>query len=240
MRSRPRSPVWIPPGSTPLFPDPGDFDRHGLIAGGGDLSQARLLNAYRAGIFPWYDEPPILWWSPDPRAVVTRSSMHVSRSLRRTLRSTTFTVTESRAFLQVMDGCATRPEGTWLRAEMKSAYLALHHAGHAKSYEVWDGPELVGGLYGVSIGGFFAAESKFHRRTDASKIALVCAIVDLFERGVTLFDVQFLTDHLSTMGVFEMPRAQYLHELNDACELALRAGEARDDLLPHVLSSLQP
>lgn len=239
MRSRAKAPVWIPEDAPPIFPDPREFGAHGLLAGGGDLSSARLLAAYRTGIFPWYDEPPILWWSPDPRAVISPKSLHLSRSLKRTLRTTRFTVTSNQALSGVMEGCADRPEGTWLTPEMQDAYLKLADLGCAASYEVWEGATLVGGLYGVLIGGLFAAESKFHRRTDASKIALVCAVADLFHRGVRLFDVQFRTDHLETLGVHELSRDDYLERLKSVVSLRLSAPCPEPNLLPSVRRQLR-
>lgn len=238
MRTAPRAPVWIPPGSPPVFPDPREFDDHGLIAGGGDLDPARLIAAYRAGIFPWYNEPPILWWSPNPRAVITPESLHLSRSMKRTLRKTSFTVTAGAALERVMEQCAKRREGTWLTDEMQDAYLRLGEMGMAASYEVWDKKQLVGGLYGVLIGGLFAAESKFHRRTDASKIALICAVTDLFGRGARLFDVQFATEHLRTLGVHEVSRDAYLTAAEAAARSQTEAKAASDNLLPEVLAAL--
>ncbi len=238
MRSAPRAPVWIPPGSAPDFPDPRQFDDHGLIAGGGDLHPRRLLEAYRAGVFPWYDEPPILWWSPNPRAIITPASLHVSRSLKRTLRNTSFVVTEGTALDRVMEQCAKRREGTWLNDEMQDAYLRLGEMGFATSYEVWEGKNLVGGLYGVLLGGLYAAESKFHRRTDASKIALVCAVTDLFQRGLQLFDVQFATEHLRSLGVHEVTRADYLDAAERASHGQIRAAQPRQDILPEVRRAL--
>lgn len=234
MRSPARAPIWIPPGAPAEFPDPNDFEEHGLLAGGGDLSEARLLAAYRAGIFPWYDRPPILWWSPDPRALITPQSLHLSRSMKRTLRKTDFVVTAGRDLSGVMRGCAARAEGTWLTREMQQAYLRLGRSGHALSYEVYAGEELVGGLYGVLIGGLYAAESKFHRRTDASKIALVCSVIDLFDRGVTVFDVQFVTNHLRTMGVHEVSRADYLARCKEAVSLEISAPRPTENLLPRT------
>lgn len=238
MRTAPRAPVWIPHGSPPLFPDPRDFDDHGLIAGGGDLDPERLVAAYRAGIFPWYNEPPILWWSPNPRAIITPKSLHISRSMKRTLRRTSFTVTTGVALERVMEQCARRREGTWLSDEMQDAYLRLGEMGMATSYEVWDGKHLVGGLYGVLIGGLYAAESKFHRRTDASKIAVVCAVTDLFNRGLELFDVQFATEHLSTLGVHEVPRAEYLDAAHRAVRAEVTPALPNANLLPEVLAAL--
>lgn len=238
MRSASRAPVWIPPGSPPVFPDPREFDDNGLIAGGGDLDPARLVAAYRAGIFPWYNEPPILWWSPNPRAIIDPESLHISRSMRRTLKKTSFTVTTGTALERVMEQCAKRREGTWLSDEMQDAYLRLAEMGMATSYEVWDKKQLVGGLYGVLIGGLYAAESKFHRRTDASKIALICAVTDLFSRGVQLFDVQFATEHLSTLGVHEVPREAYLAAADRAVRAQTTHRALSDNLLPEVLTKL--
>lgn len=238
MRSASRAPVWIPPGSPPVFPDPREFDDNGLIAGGGDLDPARLVAAYRAGIFPWYNEPPILWWSPNPRAIIDPESLHISRSMRRTLKKTSFTVTTGTALERVMEQCAKRREGTWLSDEMQDAYLRLAEMGMATSYEVWDKKQLVGGLYGVLIGGLYAAESKFHRRTDASKIALICAVTDLFSRGVQLFDVQFATEHLSTLGVHEVPREAYLAAADRAARAQTTPRVLSDNLLPEVLTKL--
>lgn len=234
MRSFAPAPIWIPPGSPAVFPDPNDYEDHGLLAGGGDLTDARLLAAYRAGIFPWYDSPPILWWSPNPRAIISRETLHLSRSLKRTIRNTSWSVTAGKDLAGVMKGCADRPEGTWLSPEMQRAYLHLGTRGHCLSYEVWDDSELIGGLYGVLIGGFYAAESKFHRVTDASKVALVCAVTDLFDRGVSLMDVQFETDHLRRMGVHEVSRASYLESLEAAISMRLSPPCPTQDLLSRV------
>lgn len=240
--NRARSPVWIPAEAPCKFPDPREFAESGLVAGGGDLSVDRLLAAYRAGIFPWYDEPPILWWSPDPRAVITPQTLHVSRSLKRRLESGVYTVTCNRAPEAVLDGCADRNQGSWLNADMKAAYLALFGAGHMLSFEAWASadtgmPRLVGGLYGVLVGGLFAAESKFHRETDASKVALVCAVRSLFKRGLRLFDVQFTTEHLMSLGVFDIPRAAYLEQLSEAQGTSAQApSSAVDDLVLEALN----
>jgi len=207
-------PTVLLPGSEPAFPDPSGADDHGLIAIGGDLSPQRLLAAYDMGIFPWFDEGmPLLWWCPNPRAVVDADSLHVSRSLRRTLRRQRYTVTFNYAFLRVMTACGDRPEGTWVTQDMIAAYGTLHELGHAHSFEVWQHGELVGGLYGVQRGGLFAAESMFHTANDASKVALAVGLRTLFAEGVTLFDVQFLTPHLASMGAYEISRAHYLRRL---------------------------
>jgi leucyl/phenylalanyl-tRNA--protein transferase len=193
-------------------------DETGLVAVGGDLRPERLLQAYCSGVFPWYDEgDPICWWSPDPRAIIELDGLHVSRRLARTLRSGRFRVTFDRDFGRVIRGCAGgREEGTWITADMIRAYETLYCLGHAHSVEVWQGPELAGGLYGVAIGGFFAGESMFTRRRDASKIALARLVERLRLRGFQLFDIQMLTDHTARMGAIEIPRKQYLWRLRKA------------------------
>jgi leucyl/phenylalanyl-tRNA--protein transferase len=204
-------------GDPVAFPDPNQFDEQGLLAIGGDLAPERLIAAYRSGIFPWYnEETPILWWSPDPRAVITRQSLHVSHSLQRELRRTTWSISWNRAFSEVLDGCANnRPGGTWLLPEMKRAYHTLHELGHAHSVEVWHQGQLVGGLYGVLCGAVFAAESMFHTKTNASKVALVHAVRGLTSCGVELVEVQFLTPHLHSLGAVELTRREYLSRLGE-------------------------
>jgi leucyl/phenylalanyl-tRNA--protein transferase len=220
-------PIPLPPGGPPVFPDPRLSDDEGLVAFGGGLEPQRILTAYRHGIFPWYDEDlPPLWWSPDPRCVIRRDRLHVSRSLGRTLRRGGFELTWNRSFLDVVDACGqSRRDGTWILPEMRAAYGALHELGAAHSLEVWRSGELVGGLYGVQIGGLFAAESKFHRRTDMSKVALVAAVHSLFAAGIQLFDVQFRTEHLATMGAEEIRRDAYLRELEPAVRLEVDLAE---------------
>jgi leucyl/phenylalanyl-tRNA--protein transferase len=200
-----------------FFPDPETADEHGLVAVGGDLRPARLLEAYCLGIFPWYDDAlPVLWWSPDPRAILELDGLHVSRRLRRTLRSGKFSVTVNQAFEDVMRGCGDRPEGTWVIEEMIEAYCELHRRGYAHSVEVWRDGTLAGGIYGVAIGGFFAGESMFHRVTDASKVALTCLVDRLRQRGFQLFDIQYLTEHTKRLGAIEIPRREYLRRLRNA------------------------
>ena len=205
-------PVLLAPGGPLEFPNPEESDAEGLLAVGGDLSPERLLLAYEQGIFPWYAEGlPPMWWSPDPRAVVEPSTLHVSRSLARFLKQGRFSVTFDRAFVDVMRECGREREGgTWILPEMLAAYVRLHELGHARSFEVWEGTRLVGGLYGVQRGALFAAESMFHRATNASKVALVAAVKSLFSAGIELFDVQFTTPHLASMGVYDLPRRAYL------------------------------
>jgi leucyl/phenylalanyl-tRNA--protein transferase len=203
---------FLRPGGTADFPSPEDADEDGLVAVGGDLSPARLLRAYDLGIFPWFDEDtPPLWWSPDPRAVLTAEGLHVSRSLARTLARGRFRFSLDRAFGDVIRACAEeRDGGTWLLPEMIEAYERLHALGHAHSVEAWEDGKLAGGLYGVRRGGLFAAESMFHRTTDASKAALVAAVRSLFRAGIEVFDVQFVTPHLARMGAEWWPRRRYL------------------------------
>jgi leucyl/phenylalanyl-tRNA--protein transferase len=194
-------------------------DESGLVAVGGDLRPARLLEAYRAGVFPWYEAGgPICWWSPDPRAVFELDHFHVPRRLRRTMRSGRFRVTVNRDFAGVVGGCADRAEGTWITSEMAAAYQELHRLGHAHSVEAWSGEELTGGLYGVSVGGLFAGESMFARHRDASKVALAFTVERLCERGFTLFDIQFVTDHTARLGAVEIPRVEYLARLRRAAK----------------------
>jgi len=222
MRRR-RSPLLLLPGGAPRFPDPSEADDEGLIAIGGDLSVERLLLAYESGIFPWYDQGlPPLWWSPDPRGVIEPQRLHVSRSLRRELRKAKFEVTFDRCFERVMRECGRRRDGgTWILPEMITAYARLHTLGHAHSFEVWQGSELVGGLYGVQRGALFAAESMFHRATNASKVAFVRSVECLFGCGVELYDVQFSTAHLGSLGVCEIPRREYLARLHRAARKAV-------------------
>ena len=192
-------------------------DESGLVAIGGDLRPERLLQAYRCGVFPWYDEgEPICWWSPDPRAIFELDGLHISRRLRRTIRSGHFHVTVNQDFAGVIRGCADRTEGTWITSAMIEAYETLHRLGYAHSVEVWHGKELAGGLYGVALGGFFAGESMFTRQRDGSKVALVYLMERLRRRGFELFDIQFLTEHTAGLGAIEIPRKAYLARLRRA------------------------
>jgi leucyl/phenylalanyl-tRNA--protein transferase len=209
--------------TTPLFiPELADDD--GLVAVGGDLRPERLLDAYRLGVFPWFDETmPILWWSPDPRAIFELDGFHVSRRLRRTIRSGRFTLTIDRDFAGVIRGCADRPgEGNWITPDMIAAYERLHALGHAHSVEAWRDGILAGGIYGVAINGFFAGESMFTRVRDASKVALAHLVNHLRARGFLLFDIQFVNPHTQRLGAVELPRAKYLRRLRAAlsCEAA--------------------
>ena len=205
-------PVWIPEDAAPdAFPPVTQAMRRpdGLLAMGGDLSLARLVCAYARGIFPWYSRPPILWWSPDPRAVILPDTLHVSRRLRRRLRGRPFEVTCNRAFAEVVRECAAPRRGdpgTWITDEMQQAYVALHAAGNAHSLECWRDGVLVGGLYGVAVGAAFCGESMFSRADDASKVALI----EVFRRGYRLLDCQVMNRHLASLGALEMPRASFV------------------------------
>jgi len=190
----------------------------GIVGVGGDLRPGSLLEAYAHGIFPWFNPgDPIIWWSPDPRAIFDLRDFHVPRRLAATIKQNKFRVTTDMRFRAVMEGCAAdREEGTWVTAEMIDAYTELHERGHAHSLEVWLGDDLVGGIYGVALGGFFAGESMFHRVRDASKVALVSLLTRLRDRGFELFDTQILNDHTEQFGAFEIPRAEYLRRLANA------------------------
>ena len=200
---------WIPPAFA---------DENGLVGVGGNLDPSCLLRAYTEGVFPWFsDGDPILWWSPDPRAIFdVQAGMHVSRRLARTIRSGKFAVTFNRAFGEVIRACGDRPEGTWITREMVSAYEDLHRLRLAHSAEAWQDGELAGGVYGVAINGFFAAESMFFRRTDASKVALVTLFDRLKARGFELIDTQMLTEHTERLGAIEVRRERYLEMLRRA------------------------
>jgi leucyl/phenylalanyl-tRNA--protein transferase len=234
MRRR-QIPMLIAEGGPLVFPDPRLADDEGLVAIGGDLSVERLLFAYEAGIFPWHDEGlPPLWWSPDPRTILDVSELVVSRSMRRVLKRADFSVSYNRQFQQVMQACSEeRSDGTWILPEMLAAYVRLHELGHAHSFEIWSNGRLVGGLYGVQRGALFAAESMFHRVSNASKVALIVSVQALFRRGIRLYDVQFLTGHLASLGARQISRAEYLLRL-------ARAREFEIDLQKLDVSGLGP
>lgn len=206
---------WLEPGDPPdSFPDVGEAlaEPDGLLAVGGDLSVDRLLAAYRHGIFPWYQaDQPILWWCPDPRAVLFPGDLRISRSLRRTLRRGDYSVSVDQDFASVIAGCAADREqpGTWITDEMQSAYLELHRRGHAHSVETWHDDQLVGGLYGVNVGGVFFGESMFTRRSDASKVALVRLVELCRELGVELIDCQLASAHLASLGARQIRRSEF-------------------------------
>lgn len=239
MRSPPL--CWIRPEDPPeAFPDVTQAlsDPDGLLAVGGDLSPQRLLFAYRHGIFPWYHaDQPILWWSPDPRAVLFPPQIHVSRSLSRLIARGGYTTSLDSAFAAVMAACAApRPQqpegGTWISSAMQAAYARLHRLGHAHSVEIWMDGELAGGLYGIALGRVFFGESMFSRRTDASKLALVHLARQLEAWGYALIDCQVNSAHLRTLGSRLIPRREFLGALRDHCGSPGRAFPWRFDATP--------
>lgn len=213
----------------------------GLLAVGGDLRSERLLSAYRNGIFPWYSPgQPVLWWSPDPRTVLFPHRLKISRSLDKVLRQNRFHVTLDRTFEGVIDACAAPRSahptgGTWITREMRAAYCELHALGYAHSVEAWSGTELVGGLYGVALGGVFFGESMFSRATDASKVALVRVVGQLITWGYTLIDCQVGSAHLFSLGAEEIPRQAFLATLHAALTLPGRPGTWKTDHLDDTL-----
>ena len=205
---------------TYTFPPLEAASPEGLLAVGGDLNPDRLLSAYRQGIFPWYsDDQPILWWSPDPRAVLYPSKLHISKTLRKSLRTRGFEVSADRAFALVIAACAesrNRGEGTWITSGMQDAYCALHRMGYAHSVETWHNGELVGGLYGLAIGKAFFGESMFSRVADASKTALVGLATSLAAEGYRFIDCQVVSEHLTSLGAEATPRDRFASELHEA------------------------
>lgn len=197
------------------FPNPELAEAEGLVAVGGDLSEERLLAAYRQGIFPW-SVNPVTWWSPDPRGIIELDQFHISESLARIVRKKTFEVTRDRAFGEVMRACAVpgpkRPGG-WITEEFVTAYTRLHQRGHAHSVECWQNGKLVGGIYGVAVGGLFAGESMFHRADNASKVALHQLVAHLRERRFLLFDIQMVTTATQPLGAKAISRRDYLKRL---------------------------
>jgi leucyl/phenylalanyl-tRNA--protein transferase len=210
---------------------------NGLLAAGGDLSADRLVQAYRHGCFPWFqDGQPILWWSPDPRTVLLPEQLHVSRSLAKVMRQQAYRVTFDQDFAAVIRACAaprSYANETWITRDMQEAYLELHRRGHAHSVEVWAGDELVGGLYGLAMGTLFFGESMFSRADNASKVGFATLVEHLKEWGFVLIDCQMPTQHLQSFGAASIPRsefAQYLRtcldQANNADWLPRRAGQA--------------
>ncbi len=219
-----RNVPWIPPELA---------DPDGFAGVGGDLSPNTLLQAYAEGVFPWFNEgDPILWWSPHPRAIIELADvpltngtpgyggLHVSHRLARTIRSGKFRVTINQCFETVMRACGeNRDGGTWVTTDMLQAYTAMHRHGHAHSIETWVGEQLAGGVYGLAIGGLFAAESMFYRVSDGSKVALAALVTRLRERRFALLDVQMKTTHTTRMGASNISRTEYLRRLRAAVAL---------------------
>jgi len=201
------APGWFPPLEQALD------EPAGLLAAGGDLSPARLLAAYQRGIFPWYSPgQPVLWWSPDPRAVLFPEEFHCTRSLAKTIRNGGFTVEIDRDFAAAIDNCAAprrQSPGTWITTDMRNAYLQLHRLGRAHSIETWRNGQLVGGLYGVRLGAVFFGESMFSRERDASKVALAHLASLCLRNSIAVIDCQLPSRHLESLGARTIPRAQF-------------------------------
>ncbi len=200
-----------------IFPPPSEAlsEPNGLLCVGGDLSPERLILAYRTGIFPWFsDEQPILWWSPDPRCILTWENLRISRSMRRTINSGSFKISFDQAFDRVIQACADPREysdDTWITTDMQMAYKHLHLLGYAHSIEVWCGEEeLVGGLYGIALGRCFFGESMFSKQTNASKFAFIAIAKHLQHWGYNLFDCQVPNPHLESLGATALPRKDFL------------------------------
>ncbi|WP_247656528.1 leucyl/phenylalanyl-tRNA--protein transferase [Maribacter sp. MMG018] len=201
------------------FPPVENATSEGLLAVGGDLSAERLLLAYRNGIFPWYndDDSIILWWSPDPRMILYPEKIKISKSMRKVIRDKKFRLTKNQCFQKVVEHCSTvkreGQEGTWITEAMQWAYLDLHKKGYAKSYEVWEGDELVGGLYGVDLGHVFCGESMFSLRSNASKFAFIELAKELQQKNYLFIDCQMYTDHLASLGAEEIARQEFISKL---------------------------
>ncbi|MFN4058914.1 MAG: leucyl/phenylalanyl-tRNA--protein transferase [Roseinatronobacter sp.] len=196
------------------------------------LTPAMLLQAYRQGVFPMAEaqnDPRLYWFDPQARGILPLDGFHISRSLARRIRSRQFRISFDTAFAHVVDGCADRPS-TWINSEIRRLFIELYAMGQAHSLEVWDGPDLVGGVYGVRVGGCFCGESMFSRRTDASKVALAYLVTHLRACGFTLFDTQYLTDHLASLGGIEIPRRDYRARLRTALQITPR--DPRTTALP--------
>tara|TARA_R110000851_G_scaffold4900_3_gene20351 strand:- start:27885 stop:28592 length:708 start_codon:yes stop_codon:yes gene_type:complete len=211
------------------FPSPEQalINPNGLLAIGGDLQPTRLIQAYYQGIFPWFNaNDPILWWSPDPRAVFTPTQPFGSKSLIKFLKKSTWRYTINHAFLDVVAGCAQPRDsqsGTWISAEIQMAYYELHLQGRAHSIEVWDGEHLVGGLYGIPVGGIFCGESMFHRQTNASKAAFAILNQHLVKNNFQLIDAQIINPHLLSLGANALPRRKFLSILHQYRDQAISA-----------------
>lgn len=220
---------WLGENRSFEFPAPETADPFGVLCSGGNLSPGMLLSAYRQGIFPWFnDDDPILWWSPDPRFILSPEALHVSRTMRRVFRSGRFELSVDRDFRAVIEACAARSRpgqrGTWITRDMIEAYVRLHELGWAHSSEARLGGELVGGCYGISIGDAFFGESMFSNADDASKAAFLALALVLREDGISLIDSQVRTDHVASLGGEEIPRDAYLERLRRALESPPRKG----------------
>ena len=204
-----------------IFPPPELAEENGLLAVGGDLCEERLLLAYSMGIFPWYSsDDPILWWSPDPRLVLLPDELKISRSLMQTIKKGTFNVTMDTDFESVIKACATvhrnNDGDTWITGDMMDAYIGLHKSGYAHSVESWYEGELVGGLYGISLGSAFFGESMFTKKSNASKVAFALLVQQLADWDFTLIDCQITTAHLKSFGAMEISRSEFLKKLQSS------------------------
>jgi len=216
---------WLSLSNDDQFPPIDEAFDDGLVAAGGDLSPKRILNAYRHGLFPWFNkDDPILWWSPDPRMVLFTDKVKLSKSLKKTLRTSSLTITFDRAFEQVISSCsqprsdlAEDNNGTWIHPEMIAAYVKLHQLGHAHSVECWQQDKLVGGLYGIAIGKVFFGESMFSHVRDSSKMALVALCQQLQRWDFKFIDCQVYSDHLASLGAQELPQSEFSHYLKEFC-----------------------
>lgn len=218
---------WVGKNENAPFPDVrlALHEPDGLLAAGGDLSETRLLNAYRSGIFPWFsDGQPILWWSPDPRMVFKTGAIHLSQKFRRQLKKSSWQIRVDTSFRQVIQHCAVTPRkgqhGTWIHPEMIDAYVHLHHRGHAHSVEVFSDENLIGGIYGIAIGRMFFGESMFSLESGASKIALAALAKILHGWGWPLIDAQVENPHLQFMGAEFIPRSEFVSEVARLCAMA--------------------
>lgn len=237
---------WLGSAADSPFPPAEQATQHGLLAAGGDLSITRLLNAYRLGIFPWFNAyDPILWWSPDPRMVFHTDALHLSKSLRKVIRQQRFNVTFDHDFLAVMQACAAprnkktpaEAHETWIHNEMIGAYMQLHQAGYAHSVECWQNGQLAGGIYGVAIGKMFFGESMFSFTSNASKVALATLAGQLKLWGYPLIDCQVYSEHLARLGAVLLPRHEFVQQVQQLCALADRPGSWRADAQPTAIDT---
>ena len=229
---------FIHPNSLAFPPlDTALTEPNGLLAVGGDLTPQRLIKAYSEGIFPWFSEgEPIMWWSPNPRAIIPTNEVRINRTLRKFLNKAPYQVSFNRAFDQVIELCAAAPfrqDETWILPEMISAYRQLHLLGHAHSVEVWEQEKLVGGLYGVAINGFFSGESMFYQAPNASKVALVTLAQALKTQGVRFIDCQITNPFLEDMGCIEISRAEFIQQKQAMLALSL----TNEFWTPRIISS---
>ncbi|MEA3465823.1 MAG: leucyl/phenylalanyl-tRNA--protein transferase [Thermodesulfobacteriota bacterium] len=201
-----------------MFPAPSLADDNGLLAVGGDLCHQRLLLAYSCGIFPWnHPDDPLLWWSPNPRCVLRPNELHISRTMAKKIRQGNFTITFDHDFSSCIEQCANadqRSDGTWVSSDIIEGYTTLHQMGYAHSVECWQDGKLTGGLYGLAIGHCFCGESMFHTQRDASKLAFIALAKHLQQLNYQLIDCQLPTEHLHSLGAYDVSRDDFLHRLH--------------------------